>query len=102
LTSTVGQFFLVEAVRPHLKAGAAIINCRNIPAYQGEPEALDYSSTRRDPRPQPRLVRKVVGEGIRVNAVAHGPIWTQLNPSGSASPGKLKTFGEKTPMGRPG
>jgi NAD(P)-dependent dehydrogenase (short-subunit alcohol dehydrogenase family) len=43
-----------------------------------------------------------VGEGIRVNAVAPGPIWTPLNPMGGAEPEKVEHFGESTPMGRPG
>ncbi|MDB5736911.1 MAG: short-chain dehydrogenase [Sphingomonas bacterium] len=102
-TNIFGQFFLVQAVRPHLKKGAAIINCTSVTAYQGEPELLDYSSTKGAILAFTRaLSEQVVSEGIRVNAVAPGPIWTPLNPSGGASPEKLKTFGEKTPMGRPG
>jgi NAD(P)-dependent dehydrogenase (short-subunit alcohol dehydrogenase family) len=102
-TNIFGQFFLVQAVRPHLKKGAAIINCTSVTAYQGEPELLDYSSTKGAILAFTRaLSEQVVSEGVRVNAVAPGPIWTPLNPSGGASPEKLKTFGEKTPMGRPG
>ena len=48
------------------------------------------------------LSEKLIEKGIRVNAVAPGPIWTPLNPGGGASPEKLETFGEDTPMGRPG
>jgi NAD(P)-dependent dehydrogenase (short-subunit alcohol dehydrogenase family) len=102
-TNIFGMFFLAQAVRPHLKKGAAIVNCTSITAYQGEPELLDYSSTKGAILSFTRaLSQQLVKEGIRVNAVAPGPIWTPLNPSGGASPEKLASFGEKTPMGRPG
>jgi NAD(P)-dependent dehydrogenase (short-subunit alcohol dehydrogenase family) len=48
------------------------------------------------------LSENLIADGIRVNGVAPGPIWTPLNPSGGASPEKLETFGEDTPIGRPG
>ena len=102
-TNIFGMFFMAQAARPHLKPGAAIVNCTSVTMYQGEPELLDYSSTKGAITAFTRsLSEQIVGEGIRVNAVAPGPIWTPLNPSGGASPEKLATFGEKTPMGRPG
>ena len=102
-TNIFAMFFVVQAARPHLKKGAAIINCTSVTMYQGEPELLDYSSTKGAITAFTRsLSENLVKEGIRVNAVAPGPIWTPLNPSGGASPEKLATFGEKTPMGRPG
>lgn len=102
-TNIFGMMFLTQAVRPHLKSGSAIVNCTSVTAYQGEKELLDYSATKGAITAFTRaLSENLVGEGIRVNAVAPGPIWTPLNPSGGATPEKLAHFGEGTPMGRPG
>lgn len=102
-TNIFSMFYLVQAACPHLGPGAAIINCTSVTMYQGEAELLDYSSTKGAITAFTRsLSENLVPHGIRVNAVAPGPIWTPLNPSGGASPEKLAHFGEKTPMGRPG
>jgi NAD(P)-dependent dehydrogenase (short-subunit alcohol dehydrogenase family) len=102
-TNIFGMFFLTQAARPHLKSGAAIINCTSVTMYQGEKELLDYSSTKGAITAFTRsLSENLVGKGIRVNAVAPGPIWTPLNPSGGATKEKLAHFGEGTPMGRSG
>lgn len=102
-TNIFGQFFMVHAAMPHLKEGAAIVNCTSVTMYQGEPELLDYSSTKGAITAFTRsLSMNLVKKGIRVNAVAPGPIWTPLNPMGGASPDKLESFGEDVPMGRPG
>jgi NAD(P)-dependent dehydrogenase (short-subunit alcohol dehydrogenase family) len=102
-TNIFAMFYLTQAALDHLKSGSAIVNCTSITMYTGEPELLDYSATKGAITAFTRsLSENLVGKGIRVNAVAPGPIWTPLNPSGGASPEKLKTFGEKTPMGRPG
>ncbi|OHT18359.1 glucose 1-dehydrogenase [Edaphosphingomonas haloaromaticamans] len=102
-TNIFGMFFITQAVRPHLEPGSAIVNCTSVTSYQGSKELLDYSATKGAITAFTRaLSENLVDEGIRVNAVAPGPIWTPLNPSGGASPEKLATFGESTPMGRPG
>jgi len=102
-TNIFAMFFLTQAAMPHLKSGAAIINCTSVTMYQGSSELLDYSSTKGAITAFTRsLSENLVGKGVRVNAVAPGPIWTPLNPFGGASPEKLEHFGESTPMGRPG
>ena len=102
-TNIFGMFFLTQAARPHLGKGAAIVNCTSVTMYKGSKELLDYSSTKGAITAFTRsLSENLVSEGIRVNAVAPGPIWTPLNPCGGASDEKLAHFGEATPMGRPG
>ncbi|MGH6787207.1 MAG: SDR family oxidoreductase [Novosphingobium sp.] len=102
-TNIYSMFYLTQAARPHLKRGAAIINCTSITGYQGSKKLLDYSSTKGAITAFTRsLSDSLIEDGIRVNAVAPGPIWTPLNPCGGADAEKLKTFGEHTPMKRPG
>jgi len=102
-TNIFSMFFLTQAVRPHLKAGAAIVNCTSVTMYQGAKGLLDYSATKGAITAFTRsLSENLVGDGIRVNGVAPGPIWTPLNPCGGSPPEKIEKFGKDTPMGRPG
>ena len=102
-TNIFSMFFLTQAARPHLKKGATIINCTSITMYQGSKDLLDYSSTKGAITAFTRsLSENLIGDGIRVNAVAPGPIWTPLNPSGGSPPEDIPDFGKDTPMGRPG
>jgi len=102
-TNIFGMFFLTQAAAPHLKEGSAIINCTSETMYSGSSHLLDYSATKGAITAFTRsLAQNLVKKGIRVNAVAPGPIWTPLNPSGGQDPEKIPEFGKKTPMGRPG
>ena len=102
-TNIFGYFFMVQAARPHLKKGAAIINCTSVTMYKGAPILLDYASTKGAITAFTRsLSESLIEEGIRVNAVAPGPIWTPLNPFGGQPPEKIPDFGKDVPMGRPG
>ncbi|WP_228242951.1 SDR family oxidoreductase [Porphyrobacter sp. GA68] len=102
-TNIFSMFYLVQAARPHLKKGAAIINCTSVTMYKGAEILLDYSATKGAITAFTRsLSENLVSEGIRVNAVAPGPIWTPLNPFGGQPKEKIPEFGKDTPMGRPG
>ncbi len=102
-TNIFSMFFLTQAALNHLGKGATIVNCTSVTMYKGSEQLLDYSSTKGAITAFTRsLSENLVKKGIRVNAVAPGPIWTPLNPFGGASEEKIEHFGEDTPMGRPG
>jgi NAD(P)-dependent dehydrogenase (short-subunit alcohol dehydrogenase family) len=101
-TNIFSFFFMTQAAMSHLKAGSSIINTASITAYRGEKTLIDYSSTKGAIVSFTRsLSKSIVGQGIRVNAVAPGPIWTPLIPS-SFSAERVSTFGTDTPMKRAG
>ncbi|QJD88466.1 SDR family oxidoreductase [Cohnella herbarum] len=101
-TNVFGMFYLSQAAMPRLSAGSTIINTASITAYRGSPALLDYSSTKGAIVSFTRsLAMNVVGQGIRVNAVAPGPIWTPLIPS-TFDAQKVSKFGADTPMKRAG
>ncbi|OQP18142.1 SDR family oxidoreductase [Geobacillus zalihae] len=101
-TNVFGCFFLTKAALPHLKSGSAIINTASITAYEGNEQLIDYSATKGAIVAFTRsLAKALVGQGIRVNGVAPGPIWTPLIPSTFKSE-QVATFGANTPMKRPG
>ena len=102
-TNIFSMFYLTQAARPHLKKGAAIINCTSVTMYKGSEDLLDYSATKGAITAFTRsLSENLIKDGIRVNAVAPGPIWTPLNPMGGQPPEDMKEFGKNTPMGRRG
>lgn len=102
-TNIFAMFYLVQAALPHLKDGAAIINCTSVVSYKGSEDLLDYSATKGAITAFTRsLSSNLVNKGIRVNGVAPGPIWTPLNPSGGQPPEDMPEFGKNVPLGRPG
>lgn len=102
-TNVFGMFYLTQAALDHIPSGGSIINCTSVTMYEGAKGLLDYSATKGAITAFTRsLSENLIEKGIRVNAVAPGPIWTPLNPMGGAPPEKVAHFGESTPMKRPG
>lgn len=101
-TNVYALFWLSKAAIPHLPPGATVINTTSIQAYQPSPMLLDYASTKASIAAFTKaLAKQLAPKGIRVNAVAPGPVWTPLQPSGGQKPEKIPEFGAKVPLGRP-
>jgi NAD(P)-dependent dehydrogenase (short-subunit alcohol dehydrogenase family) len=101
-TNLFGYFFMIQAALPHMKRGSTIVNTTSVTAYRGHQTLVDYSSTKGAIVSFTRsLSQQLAKDGIRVNGVAPGPIWTPLIPA-SFSANKVQEFGKNVPLGRAG
>jgi NAD(P)-dependent dehydrogenase (short-subunit alcohol dehydrogenase family) len=101
-TNVYAMFWITKAAVPHLPPGAAVINTASIQAFDPSENLLDYASTKACIVAFTKsLAKQLIKKGVRVNAVAPGPVWTPLQPSGGQPPEKVASFGAQTPYGRP-
>jgi NAD(P)-dependent dehydrogenase (short-subunit alcohol dehydrogenase family) len=100
-TNIYGYFYMTKAALPHLKEGAAIVNCGSITGLEGSKELLDYSATKGAIHAFTKsLAQNLVERRVRVNCVSPGPVWTPLNPSDKPAE-EIPEFGADKPMKRP-
>lgn len=94
-TNLYAMFWITKAAEAHLAPGAAIINTASVQAYEPSENLLDYATTK-------ALAKQMIKKGVRANAVAPGPFWMALQPSGGQTQEKVQHFGEQSQLGRPG
>jgi NAD(P)-dependent dehydrogenase (short-subunit alcohol dehydrogenase family) len=100
-TNIYGYFYMAKAALPHVRPGGAIVNCGSITGLEGSQHLLDYASTKGAIHAFTKsLAQNLVEQGIRVNCVAPGPVWTPLNPS-DKPPEQVAKFGQQVPLRRP-
>jgi NAD(P)-dependent dehydrogenase (short-subunit alcohol dehydrogenase family) len=99
-TNVVGYFQMARAALPHLQRGASIINTGSVVGFEGSPHLLDYATTKGAIHAFTKsLAHNLIDKGIRVNAVAPGPVWTPLNPADKSAE-QVARFGQHTDMKR--
>ncbi|MEH0199241.1 SDR family oxidoreductase [Caulobacter sp. CCNWLY153] len=102
-TNLYAMFWITQAARSHLRPGAAVINTASVQAYEPSENLLDYATTKAGIVAFTKaLAKQLIKDGVRVNAVAPGPFWTVLQPSGGQTQEKVQHFGEHSQFGRPG
>jgi NAD(P)-dependent dehydrogenase (short-subunit alcohol dehydrogenase family) len=102
-TNLYAMFWITKTAIPLMKPGSAIINTASVNSFQPEKEILDYATTKGGIAIFTKgLAKQLAKQGIRVNAVAPGPIWTPLQVAGGQLPGEMNKFGQDTPLGRAG